>query len=657
MNTPFRFTASVKADKARKLFIVGYTGGVMRVSGYGAVVLDLSTMEIPASVPVLADHDSSIGGVVGSATAKVVNGQLLFDASCADTEAAAEVLAILEGGVPLQASVGCDIGDKEYIRPGASIKANGRMVESEDGFTYWTGTRLREITICPLGADSNTSTSIAAKLAATKGRSMIKAMLLASGKYTAEEIDQMDEAQAKAALKAFMGMDEPDKKEPAKASTVVELLGSYGKEILAKAIDEQWTEDRCRSEAVEHLRASRPGPGVGAPSRRAPAGYGYDFNSPDNTDHISAGILIRAGYEKAAEKAYGPRTMEEARAGNFHKMSLSESLLAAARARGVDVSGGIESLMIRADGASSMAINDLLSNTQNKLLEIQWQQSPPTWTSWCASRGSKDFKPNKSLRPVFEGTMSPLNPSGEIQHANISDDLISWQLSAFAKMLTIPMPMIINDDVQGLMEAPMGLSMMAQRSLSDLIYAALMADTTIFPTNDSNGNYQSSGSSVLSVTSLGTAIKKLRLQTAPNGSPLNLQPKTLVVPPSLEQVARALLNSTFVFRDVSSTDLLPAGNTLQSICNLEVEPRLELGCTSPIAGSTFQTGSATRWFLFADQAALPAIVGGLGGTLIPQIQTASQDWNFNTWGVSMRAIASWGFTLGDYRASQKSAGA
>lgn len=634
----------------------------MTVAGYGPIVVDLAGMELPDVATVLADHENEIGSVVGSAVPQVVNGQLYFDATCADTEAAARVLAILESGVELQASIGCEPLEQRPIRGGESVKVNGQTIESESGYTLIPKSRLREITITPIGADASTSVSLAAKLAATKGRKTMNykaALKQIQAGYTDEEIDAMSEEECKAALRKCMKAEAPEEKksEPASAKAVVDLLGNCGKPIMVRAFDERWTEDRCRHEAVEHLRASRPGPGVG--SSGGGGRWGYDAHREAAgvvTDHIAAGILIRAGYESAAEKSYGARTMEEARAGGFHKMTLSDAMLAAARSRGADVSGGIEGLMIKAD-ASTIVINDLLSNVQNKILEIAWQQSPPTWTSWCAPRASKDFKPSKSLRPVFEGKMSPLGNAGEIEHGSISDNLISWQVLPYAKMLSIPMPMIVNDDVGGLAEMPMGLSMMAQRTLSDLIYAALMADTTVMPTNDSNGNYQSSGSSALSSTSLGTAIKKLRLQTAPNGSPLNLQPATLVVPPALEQTARAILNSTFVFRDVSSADKLPAGNPLASIANLEVEPRLELGCTSPVVGSTLQTGSATRWYLFANAAALPAIVGSWNGSLIPTITTAGPEYAFNTWAVSMRAIAAWGFALGDFRACQKSAGA
>ncbi len=656
MKKPFRFNASIQADKARKLSILGYSGGLMRVSGWGEICIDLAGMEIPGSVTVLADHANELGSVIGSATAKVNRGQLLFEATCADSEAAGDVIRLLESGVQLQASVGVESLEDEFIRSGESITVNGQTITSENGFTLISKSRLREISITAIGADPSTSTTLAAR-AATKGRTMnVKAMLKAAGVYSDEEIDAMSDEECRAALKKCMkaGADEPDAddkdKKPASASAMVQLLGNTSQAIMAKAVDERWSEDRCRSEALNFIRASRPGAGVGVPG----GSNGRSHNGVD-TDHFAAGILIRAGYEGAAEKAFGARVMEQARAGGFHKLSLADSLLAAARSRGIDVSGGIEGLMIKAD-ASSMIVNDLLSNVQNKLLEIQWQQSPPTWTSWCAERASKDFKPSKSLRPVFGGTMSPLGPSGEIQHGTITDNLISWQAVPFAKMLSIPMPLIIDDDIGGLSEAGMGLAMMAQRSLSDLVYAALMADTTVMPTDDSHGNYQSSASSALSATSLALAISKMRLQVAPNGSPLNLQPSVLVCPPSLEQTARALLHDGFLFRD-QSADKQPSANPLAAICKLEIEPRLQLGCTSPIGGSTPQTGSSTRWYLFASPAALPAIIGGLGGSLIPMITTASPDFQFNSWSLSMRAIAGWGFSLGDYRASQKSAGA
>lgn len=252
-------------------------------------------------------------------------------------------------------------------------------------------------------------------------------------------------------------------------------------------------------------------------------------------------------------------------------------------------------------------------------------------------------------------TLNQLAPGGEITHANIQDSAIAWQVFTFAKMLTVPRTLIINDDLSGFSEIPQAFAQMSERACSDLVYATLISNPSSF-FSVGNGNTQTGGTSPLSSASLKTAILQLRKQTGPNGSPLNNPPATLIVPPALEQTAKELLHSAWQFRDQTS-DRQMAGNSFANIVNLEVEARLELGCTSPISGSTAQTGSATRWYLTSTADRLPAIMGFLKTGNGPIIETAGPDYNFSSPGLSVRVLLDAGFALGDYRAMQHSAGA
>ena len=135
-----------------------------------------------------------------------------------------------------------------------------------------------------------------------------------------------------------------------------------------------------------------------------------------------------------------------------------------------------------------------------------------------------------------------------------------------------------------------------------------------------------------------------------------MQPATLIVSPENEQAAKTLLHSAWNFRDQSS-DRQGTANPYQNIAALEIEPRLSLGCTSPITKSTPQVGSATAWYLTAAPAFLPAIVGFLGSGESPQVLVSGPDTYFANAGTGIRVIHDFGFSLGDYRACVKSAGA
>jgi len=98
-------TASIKVDKKQpKVSILAYTGGLMNVGGWGNVVIDLEGLELPAKVPLLADHDSSLSGVIGHGTCKVSNNQLFIEGKLVtSTDAAKTIVQVSSEGVDFQA--------------------------------------------------------------------------------------------------------------------------------------------------------------------------------------------------------------------------------------------------------------------------------------------------------------------------------------------------------------------------------------------------------------------------------------------------------------------------------------------------------------------------------------------------------------------------
>jgi len=184
----------------------------------------------------------------------------------------------------------------------------------------------------------------------------------------------------------------------------------------------------------------------------------------------------------------------------------------------------------------------------------------------------------------------------------------------------------------------------AKRSVSDLIYRAILANAgTHFGTG--NANYFDGAGSVLSAASLGVAIKMLRVQTDSNNSLLDYQPYCLLVPASLEQTAKALLNSSELARTGDSD---PTGNPLQNALVLAVEPRLE--------STAFSGYSSTAWYLFSTPDTAPVNVGFLNGQESPTVTSFGPDSEAETLGFAWRTELSFGASLGDPQAAVKSKG-
>ncbi len=152
-------------SKAPKVSLVAYSGGIMPIVGYGPIAIDLNGLDLPKQVPLLADHDDSLRGIIGHGQPRVRGGQLLVDGQLATTgEAALQIAELAKSGLQFQASVGVKPTNREHIRAGHAITINNQNIEAgEQGLTVVRAGLLKEISILALAADNLTSVTIAAK--------------------------------------------------------------------------------------------------------------------------------------------------------------------------------------------------------------------------------------------------------------------------------------------------------------------------------------------------------------------------------------------------------------------------------------------------------------------------------------------------------------
>lgn len=654
--------AAAKADGKRPEFSIhAYTGTDICLSGYSLpLVLDLATMKAAAqSIPVLREHDQE--RPVGHTTAVTIDkhGVNAVGVLSSDGPHAAEIIAMSRNGYPWQASVGAAAGRNERIKDGESVVVNGRTFKGP--VLVMRNTVLREISFVSLGADADASAIVAAR----RGKTMneFDTWITSQGFDPANLTDAQ-----KALLKASWpgaGGDNTDVAlvEMRRASDIEAVYRQYrqrnedayrdgpgsdtGAQVQArleaariKAQAEGW--DKRRTE-LEMLRAERPVVGV-----LPPLGGG---RGGSQDDHLVAALMVRAGYEKAAGREFGDHVM--ARSKPFQRATLVDIVRAALHARGIDT-GHDRSQLIRA-GISTAAIPTIISNVANKIALATWNEIAPTWRAFAAIKSTPDFKEASGIRPTFGGELELLPPAGEIQHGTIGEEVYNWTLNTYAKMYGIDRTTIINDDARVLEEVIPGFVKAAARMLSNLVWATILEGIgTHFAT--ANSNTQTGAGSVLAAAGLAVAVKQMRLQEDPDGNVVGIEPRTLVVGPTLEPVARALLNSTELSR-IATSDNAPTGNPYNSLnLQLAVEPRLEAGVTNPKTG-TVTAGNATRWFLFGSPADVPVAIGFLDGRESPVVETFGFDSDPNTLAMKFRVYHDVGAALADPRAAQHSAGA
>ncbi|MFO0784703.1 MAG: Mu-like prophage major head subunit gpT family protein [Phycisphaerales bacterium] len=601
-------------DARPKISVVAYTGRIMRVPGWGDIAIDLAGLEAGGQVPLLADHDATVGSVVGHGEPAVANGRLMVSGVVSGAgEPARHVVEMARGGFQFQASVGVAPTEHERVKPNQSVEINGRSLSSPGGFTLVRKGRLREVSITPLGADAETSVAIAAS---RQGRTNM-ADIANEDQIRADERDRLKEIEA-----TCRPMGEKD-------------WGPLQKRVddmKAKAVAGDMTVADLRAGVLEVLRASRPvysgvasGGSVGIPRARI----------------IEAAILKRAGFTALAEKALGPACMEAA--DDLRVAHTLDLCRAALQHEGIDAPADREG-MVRAS-LTTHTLTEALGSAVNKVLLDGYNDSPATWRAFASVRSVPDFKTATAIRPSFTGPLQQVAPGGELKHGGAEEATTQYRVDTFGKMFSIDRRDLVNDDLSLFDSVGRVMGQAAMRKLSDLVYDTLMGGVGAFFAAG-NGNYITGADTNLSPDSLGRAIAAMITQRDAEGNDLDLRPVVLVVPPELQTTARAVLESEFIAAQTN----LPTGNSLKNAVGLEVEPRLS---------NTKKYGnkaSTKHWYLFASPAASPLIVGFLNGQQTPTVEFFGLDQTVNKLAVSWRVYFDFGAALCDPRAAVRAKG-
>ncbi|MCA9208137.1 MAG: Mu-like prophage major head subunit gpT family protein [Planctomycetales bacterium] len=592
--------------KSPAVSIVAYTGGQMVVPGWGPLVIDLAGVDVSASqISILADHDSTLRGVVGFGRASVANGKLLVAGTIAPTTGAArQIIELARSGFQFQASVGVAPSEWERVRAGELVEVNGRAIRATGhGFTLVRSSALKEVSIVAIGADAGTSVAIAAS---KEGE---EALMTTTTEKSVEDI------RAEAAA------------ETERISAIRRVCNGQHGDIEARAIREGWNEQKTE---LAVLRESRPkGPFIHttavAPTRHV----------------IEAAILAQMGHETLAEKHLGPQAALQAR--DMRVTSLVDLCRAALQLDGRDAPSGREALIRAALSTYSLPV--ALGDAANKVLLDSYTESPATWRSFAAIKSANDFKDHTGVRPSQTGDLEEVAPGGELKHGSVKEALYKYSVDTFGKMLTIDRRDIINDDLGLFEDTAASLGRAAMRSLSDLVYKVLLANAGSF-FGAGNGNYDDGAGTALGSDSLATGVARIMAQRDDENRDLDIRARTLLVPPELQQTAKELLLSDFIQR---ANNDVPTGNALKNVVNLEVEPRLS-------NSDRFAGTSAKAWYLFAGPQDMPIIAAFLQGKQSPTVEFFGLDADPNKLAATWRVYFDYGCALGDFRAAYKAKG-
>lgn len=659
---PVAFEAAAEGEsKLKKFTMTAYTGAAVKVGFGWPVVVDLSGMTVAAqAIPILKDHEAAL--IVGHSTAIDISAQRIKVAGLISGigEASQEVTALSGNGFPWQSSIGASIDRMEFVDRGQRVNVNGKSFE---GPIYVARkTQLNEVSFVAMGADSKTSATVAASKNGVL--EMTFDQWLEAKNFNAAEMGDDQKATLKLAYDAEQAAKKPagkddgitDITEQMKArreieATEDERVAAIRKsckdhpELSAQAIREGWTVERAADKAeVATIRASRPtGPAIHSTGR-----------SLFNPGVIEAAACQALGLQHdTLEARFKPEVLEAAHGTYKGRITLQEMLINAAWSNGysghsfkADPEGALRAAF------SSAAISGILSNIANKFLLQSYSAVESSWRMISAIRPVSDFKEVTSYRLTGDMEFEEVAPDGNVKHGTLAEQNYGNAAKTYGKMLTLGRTKIIDDDMGALAGVPKILGRGAALKLNKVFWTSFMDNAAFFAATHNtagdtgNANYQEGADTALSIASLTAAELLFLNQVDPQGNPLGVVPKFLLVPNALKVPAKQFCHDTEI-RDPAATKAYTTKNPHAG----NWEPVV----SSYLSNATISGYSTKAHYLLADPADVPVIeTVFLNGQETPMFRTAELE--IGKLGIAMESVFDFGVRKQDFRGGVKSKG-
>jgi hypothetical protein len=466
----------------------------------------------------------------------------------------------------------------------------------------------------------------------------------------------------------------------------VQPYGIDGPTIVSKFIKEGLSVDQARKElfAAMEAKGNKTTTGTTIKIQNSGAGSGGADALEKRLGCMQMSMLLRADSRFFLHRhpmsnqflsGCGDKQQAEAEemAGEYRNFKLIDMAKEYLQLRGVDPRGWdntrIAEVALRAPsrsveffeggGESTSDFPAILANVANKTLRQGYEAYPRTFQPFCRQTTAQDFKPINRVMLADAPALMQLNEKGEYHRAQLTDNNISYALNTFGEIVALTRKVIINDDLQAFTRVPALLGVAAARLESDTvwgiiinnpsaIYAGDKVATALFAAGHNNlltgtgsslvpsvNNGTPAGSGALAA--LGSGRQAMRLQLGPQGTHLNLIPRFIAVPTSLETYT---LQVIYPINIASAT---PGGVVPEWVRGLipVVEPRLD-------------ANSEAAWYLIADPAQVDTVeycyLEGQQGVYIETKQ------GFEIDGVEIKARMDFGAAAIDYRGLQKNAG-
>jgi len=492
------------------------------------------------------------------------------------------------------------------VSPGIEIKKLQDITENEDKIKTYLAVDyiVRELSMCPIGADSGAQTMTPDAKATARSR--------------VEVVNRADAAQREAQMLKGSELDagvtgaENDPVVPAVTLTidpdpVAALLPVDAEALKTQAV----TAERKR---VKTIRESGIALGMKAEfiQEALDVGMGVEQfrdaaimkkaeeDAKVTIDHrITMGTqdefdTLREALESQMLHRFNPSVFKLSEpAKQYVGLSLLEIGRECLTARGIKHRGESRYRVAELAFNATSDFPYILASVAGKSLRTAYDLRVGEWKKWTKQQNAADFKEQSRLQLGDAPTLLKVSENGEFKRGTMSEGKETYKLATYGRVLSISRQAIINDDLGAFTRVPELFGIAAANLETDTVYGILTANAALADTvalfHATHANLAGTGT-VISDTSLGVALAAMRKQKSLDGQYINVVPKFLLVQPDQEAVAKkytTTLGPTVVIAGKAS-DINAFGIPGMVVSGIEVivEPRL--------------VGTTTAWYLAAD---------------------------------------------------------
>jgi len=199
---------------------------------------------------------------------------------------------------------------------------------------------------------------------------------------------------------------------------------------------------------------------------------------------------------------------------------------------------------------------NILSNVASKSMLAGYEAEAPTWQKWCSVGSLPNFKISTLHRVSGADALDLITESEPYSYGTIDETKEEVNIATYGKLFAVTRHAIINDDLDALTNIPMAHGEAAARKIGDLVYSILTGNPTM---GDGKTLFHTGHSNILTPAIIGEstlseAIRKMALQKDSKGRALNVNPRFIIAPRSIEGAAEVFFGShQFSDSDTAST--------------------------------------------------------------------------------------------------------